>query len=194
LISASLHAQTKQVGECALQFQITEQKANGVILPIGIKEVWVKGNQCKTTLTTAQLVQTFLFNTQLDKATITKDIGQSHFLQTINYPPVSKISLMAEDTIATDTATLVLGYRCKAMQLKWSDGSVYDILYTDSLNLTVNQFEQGFKNIPGLVLSYTITSAKGMRVQYQATKLDLSPLSLSLFTINSELYQAIDEK
>jgi len=74
LISASLHAQTKQVGECALLFQITEQKANGVILPIGIKEVWVKGNQCKTTLTTAQLVQTFLFNTQLDKATITKDI------------------------------------------------------------------------------------------------------------------------
>ena len=58
----------------------------------------------------------------------------------------------------------------------------------------MNQFELGFKNIPGLVLSYTIKSAKGMSVTYQATKLDLSPLSLSLFTINSELYQAIDEK
>jgi hypothetical protein len=88
----------------------------------------------------------------------------------------------------------ILGYRCKAMQLKWSDGSIYDILYTDALNLTVNQFELGFKNIPGLVLSYTITSAKGVRIQYQATQLDLSPLSLSLFTINNELYQAIDEK
>jgi hypothetical protein len=52
----------------------------------------------------------------------------------------------------------------------------------------------GFKNVPGLVLSYTITSAKGMRVKYQATKLDLSPLSLSLFIINNELYQAIDEE
>ena len=161
-------------------------------LPIGIKEVWVKGNQCKTTLTTPQLVQTFLFNTQLDKATIIKDIGQSHFLQTIKYPPVSKNSLLAQVAIATDTN--ILGYRCKALQLKWTDGAVYDILYTDELSLTVNQFELGFKNIPGLVLSYTITSAKGMRVKYQATKLDLSPLSLSLFTINSELYQAIDEK
>jgi hypothetical protein len=102
--------------------------------------------------------------------------------------------LLAQETIPTDTATNILGYRCKALQLKWSDGSVYDILYTDELSLTVNQFELGFKNVPGLVLSYTITSAKGMRVKYQATKLDLSPLSLSLFTINNELYQAIDEE
>ena len=189
-----MHAQTKLVGECALQFQITEQKANGLAVPIGIKEVWVKGNQCKTTLTTAQLVQTFLFNTQSDKATITKEIGQSHFLQTIKFPPLSKNSILAQEEISTDSTMNILGYRCKAMQLKWSDGSVYDILYTDSLNLTVNQFEQGFKNIPGLVLSYTVISSKGMRIKYQATQLDLSPLSLSLFTINSELYQAIDEK
>jgi hypothetical protein len=101
---------------------------------------------------------------------------------------------VSKEEIATDSTMNILGYQCKALQLKWSDGSTYDILYTDSLNLTVNQFELGFKNIPGLVLSYTITSAKGMRVKYQATKLDLSPLSLSLFTINSELYQAIDEK
>ena len=182
------------MGECALQFQISEQKANGVFLPIGIKEVWVKGYQCKTTLTTTQLVQTFLFNTQSNKAIITKDIGQSHFLQTINYPPVSKNSILTQVEIATDSSCNILGYRCKAMQLKWSDGSAYDILYTDSLNLTVNQFELGFKHIPGLVLSYTITSAKGMRIKYQATQLDLSPLSLSLFAINNELYQAIDDK
>jgi len=182
------------VGECALHFQINELKPNGVILPIGIKEVWVKGNQCKTTLTTPQLVQTFLFNTQLEKATIIKDIGQSHFLQTIKYPPDSKISLISKDTMATDSTSHILGYNCKAMKLKWSDGTIYDILYTNELSLTVNQFELGFKNIPGLVLSYTITSAKGMRFQYQATKLDLSPLSLSIFIINNELYQAIEEK
>jgi hypothetical protein len=182
------------VGECALQFQITELKSNGITAPIGIKEVWVKGNQCKTRLTTTQLVQTFLFNTQLNKATITKDIGQSHFLQTIGYPPVSKNSIVAQEEIATDSTMNILGYRCKAMQLKWSDGSIYDILYTDALNLTVNQFELGFQNIPGLVLSYTITSAKGMRIKYEATQLDFSAVSLSLFSINSELYQAIDEK
>lgn len=182
------------MGECALQFQITEQKAKGLFVPIGIKEVWVKGNQCKTTLTTAQLVQTLLFNTQLNKATITKDIGQSHFLQTIQYPPSSILSIIAQEAQTTDTATYILGYRCKALQLEWSDGSIYDILYTDELSLTVNQFELGFKNIPGLVLSYTIKGAKGMFIKYQATKLDLSPLSLNLFTINNELYQAIDEK
>ena len=141
------------------------------------------------------MVQTLFFNSQSDKATITKDIGQSHFLQTIKYPPVSKISLLSQEAITTnDTAFHILGYRCKALQLKWSDESVYDILYTDELSLTVNEFELGFKNIPGLVLSYTIRGANGMRVKYQATQLDLSPLSLSLFTINNELYQSIDEQ
>ena len=182
------------MGECALQFQITAQVADGTMTAIGTKDIWVKGNQCKTTLTTAQSVQTFLLNTQLDKATITKDIGQSHFLQTISFPPLSKNNLVAQEEIPTDTTIHILGYHCKALQLKWSDGSIYDILYTDSLNLTVNQFELGFKNIPGLVLSYIITSAKGVQIKYLATKLDLSPLSLSLFAINSELYQAIDEK
>jgi hypothetical protein len=182
------------VGECALQFQINAQKADGTIESIGTKDIWVKGNQCKTTLTTPQVVQTFLFNTQLDKATITKDIGQSHFLQTINYPPVSKVNLVAQELIDTNSTIHILGYRCKALQLKWSDGSIYDILYTNELSLTVNQFELAFQNIPGLVLSYTISAANGLRINYQATKLDLSPLSLSLFTINNELYQAIDEK
>jgi hypothetical protein len=160
---------------------------------IGTKEVWVKGNQCKTTFTTAQIVQTLLFNTQLNKATITKDIGQSHFLQTIKYPPSSTDSLIFQEAKATDTAAYILGYRCKALKLQWSNGSVYDILYTDELSLTVNQFEVGFNNIPGLVLSYSIKGTNGMLVKYQATQLDLSPLSLSLFTINNELYQVIDE-
>jgi hypothetical protein len=182
------------VGECAIQFEITEQKANGSIVNIGTKDIWVKGNQCKTTITTAQLIQTYLFNTQLDKATITKDIGQIHFLQTIKFPPLSKNSILTQEEIVTDSTINILGYRCKALQLNWSDGSVYDILYTNEINLTVNQFEFGFKDIPGLVLSYTITGPKGMRVKYQATQLDLSPLSLGLFTINNELYQIINER
>jgi len=80
------------------------------------------------------------------------------------------------------------------MQLKCSDGSVYAIEYTEDLSLTVNEFEWVFKDIPGLVLSYTITKANGLSFKYEATKIDLSPLSLSIFSVNKDIYQAIDEK
>ena len=193
-MTATLRAQNKQVGECALQFQISQAQKNGTSTLIGSKEVFVKGNQCKTTLTTPQLVQSFIFNTQLDKAFILKDIGQSHFLQTIGYPPVTKLTILSTEQIPSDSLVIKLGYPCKLMQLRCSDGSVYAIEYTEDLSLTVNEFEWVFKDIPGLVLSYTITKANGLSFKYEATKIELSPLSLSIFSVNKDIYQAIDEK
>jgi len=182
------------VGECALQFQISQLQKNGNNTFIGIKDVFVKGNQCKTTLTTAQLVQSFIFNTQLDKGYVLKDIGQNHFLQTIDYPPATKLTIVSSAPIPSDSLVKRLGYSCKLMQLVCSDGSVYDIEYTEDLSLTVNQFEWVFKDVPGLVLFYTITKATGLSFKYEATKIDLSPLSLSIFTVNRDIYQAIDER
>ena len=180
------------MGECALQFQISQEQVDGTYAFIGTKDVLVKGSQCKTTLTTPQLVQSFLFNTQSDKAIITKEIGQSHFLQNINYPPVSRVALIASQEINSDSTFSILGYVCKQLQLQWSDGSRYDIYYTKEISLTVNTFEFAFKEVPGLVLSYTISSAAGNRIKYVANKIDVSPLSLSLFTINKDLFQTID--
>jgi hypothetical protein len=57
---------------------------------------------------------------------------------------------------------------------------------------SVNAFEIAFKDIPGLVFSYTIIPSKGNVIKYQATNIDLSPISLSQFNINKELYQMID--
>ena len=185
----SSKAQTKIIGECSLEYIVKQLNNNDTI---GVKYVYVKGDQCKTTLQTPHLTQTLLFNIQQPSATITKDIGTSHFLQVVNYPPASVANLISMKEIITDTVVKVLGYNCKNVELKWSDGVVYQILYTTDIATTVNTFELAFKEVPGLVLSYTIIPASGTPVQYQAVKIDLSPISLSQFNINKELYQIID--
>ena len=185
----SLEAQTKTVGECTLQYAITQLTTSDTI---GSKWVFVKGDVCKTILTTPQLVQTLLFNVQQSSATITKDIGSSHFLQDIVYPPVTTSTLLSMKEMFVDSTVTILGYACKGVEQRWSDGVIYQIWYTPEIATTVNAFELAFKEVPGLVLSYTIIPVNGASILYKAEKMDLSPIPLSQLNINRERYQNID--
>ena len=185
------NAQAKVVGECAIQFSIFQTKLQDTVF-IGSKSVLVKGNQCKTVLTSPHFTQGLHFNIQESKAIITKEIGAAKFLQEINYPPANMPTLLSMKEIAADSAIVILGYTCKRMELRWSDGAKYDLYYTNEIIPTVNTFEYAFKEVPGLVLAYTIISEQGVAIQYLATQLDLSPLSLSQFNINTNLYQVLD--
>ncbi len=187
---SSLVAQTKIVGECSLLFQITNADTGD---SIGQKNVYVKGEQCKTVIETTQLKQVLLFNARQDKATITKDIGASHFLQVINYPPTSTPNVISMKALLADSSLQILGFNCKSVELILSDGVVYQIWYAPEMSTTVSAFELVFKEVPGLVLSYKIIPLKGKSYLYSATKIDLSPIPLSQFNINTNLYQVIDE-
>ncbi len=185
----TIQAQTKIVGECTLNFSITNALNNDTI---GTKAVFVKGDQCKTILQTAHLNQSLYFNIQQTTATITKDIGSSHFLQVINYPPQNQPNLISMKETMPDSTMKILGYNCKNVELKWSDGIVYQVWYTTEIAATVNTYELAFKEISGLVLAYIIIPVSGNSIQYKANKIDLSPISLSQFNINTTLYQSID--
>jgi len=185
----TIQAQTKIVGECTLEFSIINSFNNDTI---GSKAVFVKGDQCKTILQTAQLNQSLNFNIQQPTATITKDIGTSHFLQVINYPPQNQPNLISMKETMPDSTMKIVGYNCKNLELKWSDGIIYQVWYTTEIAATVNTYELAFKEIGGLVLAYTIIPVTGNPIQYKANKIDLSPISLSQFNINTALYQSID--
>jgi len=185
----TIQAQTKIVGECTLEFSIINSFNNDTI---GSKAVFVKGDQCKTILQTAQLNQSLYFNIQQTTATITKDIGTSHFLQVINYPPQNQPNLISMKETMPDSTMKIVGYNCKNLELKWSDGIIYQVWYTTEIAATVNTYELAFKEIGGLVLAYTIIPVTGNPIQYKANKIDLSPISLSQFNINTALYQSID--
>ncbi len=191
LLCSKVNAQTKVVGECTIQYSIYQPLLSDTTV-IGMKSVMVKGNQCKTVLTTPQLTQTLLFNVQESKATIIKEIGTARFLQEIVYPPANTPTLLSMKEVHTDTTVILLGYPCKQIQLKWSDGTIYELLYTNEISPTVSAFELAFKEVPGLVLSSTVIPESGNQIQYLATKLDLSPISLSQFNVNTSLYQIID--
>ena len=192
LVAFSASAQTKVVGECSIQFDI-DQLQNQDWQKLGQKNVQVKGNQCKTTLITPKLVQSLVFSSQEDSAYILKEIGDSKFLQRVPFPPKSLPTLVNMKKMTSDSVINIAGYTCNGLQLTFSDESVYDIFYTPLIVPTISYFEMAFKDIPGLVLSYSITTKKGVSIRYKATQVDLSPITLNQFEINKNEYQILEK-
>lgn len=187
----NLKGQTKVVGECMLQFHVAQQQG-AEWLPLGDKKVFIKGNQCKTVFTSPHLSQTLIFNTQDETGIVLKDIGESHFLQEVKYPPSNVSTLVSMKHILIDSVLKIQGYVCNRVQLQWSDGSLYDIYFTTEIIPSVTTFETAFKDVPGLILSYTITALNGSVIKYELTGLDLNPITLNQFEVNKSLYQIID--
>ena len=185
-----LQAQTKVVGECAITYEIHQISKTGDISLLGQKYIFIKGNSCKTVLKTPQLTQTLIFNTQQDTAIILKEIGLNKLLQYILYTSISPVNLVAAKK--NGLINSILNYPCASITLTWADGNTMDVVYTTDILPTVTVYEQAFKEIPGLVLNYQLTTKEGNRILYTATKVDLSPITLNVFEVNKNNYQQIN--
>ena len=183
-------AQTKVVGECAITYDIQQITNNGDTSKVGLKQIFIKGNSCKTILKTPAFTQTLIFNTQQDTAIILKEIGLNKFLQYILYASMQPINLVASKKNGT-TSTL-LDYPCETITLTWADGNTMDVTYTTLIIPTVTVYEQAFKEIPGLVMRYQLTTKEGSKILYSANKVDLSPITLNVFEVNKSIYQQIN--
>ena len=183
-------AQTKVVGECAITYDIQQITNNGDTSKVGLKQIFIKGNSCKTILKTPAFTQTLIFNTQQDTAIILKEIGLNKFLQYILYASMQPINLVASKK--TGTASTLLDYPCETITLTWADGNTMEVTYTTLIIPTVTVYEQAFKEIPGLVMRYQLTTKEGNKILYSANKVDLSPITLNVFEVNKSIYQQIN--
>ena len=185
-----LQAQTKIVGECAITYDIHQISKTGDTILLGQKQIFIKGNSCKTILKTPQLTQTLIFNTQQDTAIILKEIGLNKMLQYILYTSINPVNLVSAKK--NSFISTILNYPCASITLTWADGNTMEVVYTTDILPTVTVYEQAFKEIPGLVLNYQLTTKDGNRILYSATKVDLSPITLNVFEVNKNNYQQIN--
>ena len=185
-----LQAQTKIVGECAITYDIHQISKTGDTILLGQKQIFIKGNSCKTILKTPQLTQTLIFNTQQDTAIILKEIGLNKILQYILYTSINSVNLVSAKK--NSFISTILNYPCASITLTWADGNTMEVVYTTDILPTVTVYEQAFKEIPGLVLNYQLTTKEGNRILYSATKVDLSPITLNVFEVNKNNYQQIN--
>jgi len=191
-------AQQRIIAECTITFNLstidtTATHPEGDILKSSSKTIYIKGNEARTDLISSAFCQTTIYNKTDEEATILRAFGNNKFitkLDKVKWLAFNKKyeGLTLEKTSETKT---IVGYNCKRAILHLKDGHRLEVFYTTSIIPSVKEFEYQFKDVPGLVLSYESVGDDGVKINYTATKINLSPVLATLFKIPTSGYRVL---
>ncbi|HEX3025452.1 MAG TPA: hypothetical protein VHP12_09590, partial [Chitinophagaceae bacterium] len=139
-------------------------------------------------------IQSTFFDKTDGDAIVLREFGNNKFMTKLDNHAWEKQNKKFEGLIintSTDTK-IILGYECKKATLQLKDGSIYNLYFATAITPSVKEYEYEFKNVPGLVLEYDVTDKSGKKIHFNATKINLSPVSSSKFDIQLSQYRMMD--
>ncbi|HMO62991.1 MAG TPA: hypothetical protein PKC39_08590 [Ferruginibacter sp.] len=81
----------------------------------------------------------------------------------------------------TDETKTILGYTCYKALATLQDGTVITVFYTKDLVATNKEYDNMFKELPGLAMEYMFDDKGKLRFTYTVSKIDLSPVPVVRF-------------
>ncbi|MGG9971417.1 hypothetical protein ACQ33O_06455 [Ferruginibacter sp. SUN002] len=154
--------------------------------------VYLKGALSRTTMVSALGTESTIHNSQTGNAVILKEYSGQKLLITLtkeNWVAKNKKYEGMEFKI-TDEKTTIAGYNCLKATAQLKDGTSFLVYYTPDINVSNKEYDQTFKNLPGLALQYEYESGD-IKFKYTVSKIDMSPLSSNLFEFPKSGYRTM---
>ena len=197
-LSVRLLAQQRIIAECTINYTIAaidsaDNSTMKTALNSSTKTVYIKGNQCRTDLKSSAYSQSIIYDKTSGNATILREFGNSKFMTRLDSDKWVKENKQFDGLTIENTQEhqSILGYDCTKILLHLKDGTTASLFFTKSIIPSVKEFEYQFKDINGLVLSYEAIGAKGEKVKYTASKVNLSPVPSNIFAIPTSGYRIL---
>lgn len=197
MASVVLHAQ-KTISEGTLVYNIVIQTGESEpkmadALDGAVTTVSIKGTQTRTDMISALGSETTIHDARTGTATILKEYSGQKLMYTLtadNWKSKNKKydGIVFENT--NDTA-VIAGYSCIKAIAKLKDGSSFWVYYTKDLVILNKDYDQTFKNLPGLALQYEYESGK-LKFKYTVDKIDFSPVPSVKFEIPKSGYRLME--
>ena len=195
----SLWAQQRVVAECTITYAIAVDSSSADIsfaenLKSATKTVLIKGSNCRVDILSKAFLQSIFYDKAGGGITILREFGNNKFITKLDSAMWRKENLEFDSMtiVITQETKKIIGYDCKKADLKLTNGKTYQVYFVPTLMPSVREFEVEFKNIPGLVLAYFVQSKDGKKINYTATKLNLSPVPASKFDIPTTGYRLLE--
>ena len=187
--------QQKIVGDCTVTYTVSQSGASeNSGLAASSKIVYIKGMYSRSDLISPSFSQSIIYNQNSGTAVILRTVSQNKYITNLDAPQWQRQNEMYEGmqlSLAADTKT-ILGYECKKAVATLKSGSTYTIWYATSIKPSVPEIPFQFKNVPGFVLEYESAAGKSSnKIIYTATKINLTPLPASVFTIPTSGYKEL---
>jgi GLPGLI family protein len=192
--------QQRVIAECTIVYAISvdstsTDKSLNDNLKSATKTIFIKGNNSRIDLVSAAFTQSIFYDKTKGSAIILRELGANKFITKLDSTQwlQEKQEFDSMVTTITKDTKKILGYDCKKAQLQLKNGKVYTVYFTPSLLPSVKEVDYEFKDIPGLVLAYQVAAADGKKINYTATKFNLSPVPASKFDVPSSGYRILSK-
>ncbi len=190
--------QQRVVAECTIVYAMSvDSTSNDTSLSDNLKSatktIYIKGNNSRVDIASTAFAQSIFYDKAKSSAIVIREIGSNKFITKLDSEQwlQEKQEFDSMVTIITKDTRKILGYDCKKAELQLKNGKIYTVFFTPTLLPSVREIDYEFKDIPGLVLAYQVASPSGKKINYTATKFNLSPVPASKFDVPKSGYRVL---
>ncbi|HRH60859.1 MAG TPA: hypothetical protein PL045_09840 [Chitinophagaceae bacterium] len=182
-----------QVGDCTIIYSIAgDGNSANKDLSDAAKTVYVKGKMIRSDAVSPTYNQTILYNGNDGTAVILQQSGAEKYMTKFSAEDWKEKNKRYEGSTASfsnETKT-ILTYECKKATVTLKDGSNFVVYYAPGISTMIQENPFQFKDIPGIVLQYTLTD-EGKSITYTAIKLNFNPVPAMKFEIPAAGYRVL---
>jgi GLPGLI family protein len=194
-LSSYVYAQ-KIISEGTLVYTISTQTDNKTGQPDPLSgatnTVYLKGNLSKTEMASPLGKETTIYDSKNGTGVILKEYSGQKLMITLTKENWASHNKKFEGIAFTPTAETkkIAGYNCTKATAKLKDGSAMMVYYSSETNVNDKNYNQLFKDLPGLPVEYEFESGK-LKFKYTLASLDPGAVTVSKFDIPKSGYRVM---
>lgn len=191
--------EAKVISDCTIEFDISveDAKADPQVVKAmdgSSRIVYIRGSKSRSDLVTPAFKQTVIYDEKTDSAVILRELGATKYISYLNKAKRAEKNKKFDGIQFSNTneRKTILNYDCEKVVAKLQDGSTYNVYFTRSVVPSTREYEQQFRDLPGLVLDYEAQTEDGKtKVKYTASKITLVPVPGAKFDIPKTGYRVL---
>jgi GLPGLI family protein len=195
MLSAFSFAQ-KTISEGTIVYNISTQSNNKSSqadpLAGATNTIYLKGGLSRTDMVSPLGKETTIYDAKTGSGVFLKEYSGQKLMITLtkdNWISHNKKFEGINFEITSETKSIA-GYNCTKATAKLKDGSLMIVYYAQDINIINKEYNQIFKNLPGLPVQYEFESGK-LKFKYSLASVNYAPVPVSKFDFPKSGYRVM---
>lgn len=186
----------KTISEGTLSYSLSSQSDNKSAQPDPLSGatniIYLKGALSRADMVSALGKETTIYDAKSGTGAILKEYSGQRLMITLTKENWVNQNKKFEGITFTTTAETknITGFNCKKALGKLKDGSVITVFYTTDISVNNKEYNETFKNLPGLPVEYEFQSGS-LKFKYLLTAVDFGIVPTAKFDFPKAGYRVI---
>ena len=185
----------KTISEGTISYSLSSQsdnKSSSDPLSGATNTIYLKGALSRADMVSALGKETTIYDAKLGTGAILKEYSGQKLMITLTKENWLNQNKKFEGIIFTTTTDSknIAGFNCRKALGKLKDGSLITVFYATELNVNNKEYNETFKNLPGLPVEYEFQSGS-LKFKYLLTGVDFGIVPTAKFDFPKAGYRVI---